>query len=110
MLVIERDAVPSGSTALSSGIIPACATRLQAALGIEDSVERMRRDILVKNHGEADPRIVEALWRASGPAIDWLTASHGIPFVVLQGFVRGQPRPAIMVKEPHENARTDFPC
>ena len=31
-VLLERDAVPSGSTALSSGFIPAAATRLQRSL------------------------------------------------------------------------------
>ena len=38
-VVLERDALPSGSTALSSGFIPACGTRWQKEIGIEDSVE-----------------------------------------------------------------------
>src|SRR3954468_20986554 len=33
-VLIERDAVPSGSTALSAGLIPAAGTRFQAASGI----------------------------------------------------------------------------
>ena len=35
-LVLERDALPSGSTALSSGMIPACATHLQRTAGVKD--------------------------------------------------------------------------
>ena len=35
-VVIERDAVPSGSTALSAGLIPAAGTRWQRAKGIAD--------------------------------------------------------------------------
>ena len=33
VMVLERDASPSGSTALSSGFIPACETRWQSASG-----------------------------------------------------------------------------
>ena len=36
-VAIERDAVPSGSTALSAGLIPAAGTRFQQAKGIADS-------------------------------------------------------------------------
>jgi len=39
VLLLERDASPSGSTALSSGFIPAADTRYQRAAGIEDSPE-----------------------------------------------------------------------
>ena len=42
-VLIERDAVPSGSTALSAGLIPAAGTRFQAALGIVDSAGAFRR-------------------------------------------------------------------
>ena len=33
-LVLERDKVPRGSTGLSSGMIPACGTNIQAQKGI----------------------------------------------------------------------------
>jgi len=41
-IVIERDAVPSGSTALSAGLIPAAGTRFQRAKGIADSPGAIR--------------------------------------------------------------------
>lgn len=87
VLVLERDAAPSGSTALSSGFIPASATRFQAARGIEDSSERFAADILRKNRGGADPELVRAVCRESGPAIEWLAERFGIPFVLVEGFL-----------------------
>jgi fumarate reductase flavoprotein subunit len=84
VLLLERDASPSGSTALSSGFIPAAPTRFQRAA---DSAEQMAADIQRKNHGEADARIVNAVCRASGPTIEWLADRHGIPFEVVQGFL-----------------------
>ena len=36
-VLIERDPVPTGSTALSAGLIPAAGTRFQRAKGIADS-------------------------------------------------------------------------
>ena len=42
-VVIEREAVPSGSTALSAGLIPAAGTRFQRERGIEDFGEALRR-------------------------------------------------------------------
>jgi fumarate reductase flavoprotein subunit len=47
----------------------------------------MGRDILRKNHSEADARVVEAVCRASGAAIEWLADAHGIPFVLIEGFL-----------------------
>ncbi len=51
-MVIERDAVPSGSTALSAGLIPAAGTRFQHAKGIADSADLFAADIQRKAHGE----------------------------------------------------------
>ena len=52
VLVLERDAVPSGSTALSAGLIPAAGTALQRAAGIEDDPARFAADIQKKAKGE----------------------------------------------------------
>jgi len=87
VLVVERDATPSGSTALSSGFIPAAFTRFQRAAGVVDSPEQMAADIQRKNHDEADPRIVDAVCRASGATLEWLADVHGIPFVLVEGFL-----------------------
>ncbi|MCC6609241.1 MAG: FAD-dependent oxidoreductase [Burkholderiales bacterium] len=87
VLVLERDATPSGSTALSSGFIPAAFTRFQRAAGVADSPAQMAKDVARKNHGEADPRVVEAVCRASGPTIEWLADAHGVPFVLVEGFL-----------------------
>lgn len=87
VVVLERDPVPSGSTALSSGFIPACGTRLQAEAAVADSVDLMAADIQRKNAGEADPAIVEAVCRQSGRTIDWLAERWGLPFVLLDGFL-----------------------
>ena len=37
ILVLERDAILGGSTALSSGFVPAAQTKSQVSLGINDS-------------------------------------------------------------------------
>jgi fumarate reductase flavoprotein subunit len=86
VLVLESDASPSGSTSLSSGFIPAAGTRYQRAAGIDDSPELFAADVLRKNHGEADPRIVDALCRGIGSTLEWLDDRHGVRFDVLQGF------------------------
>jgi fumarate reductase flavoprotein subunit len=87
VLVLERDASPSGSTSLSSGFIPAAYTRFQRAAGVDDSPERMAADVQRKNHGQADARLVDAVCRTSGPAIEWLADEHGVPFELVQGFL-----------------------
>ena len=85
-VVIERDAVPSGSTALSAGLIPAAGTRFQQAKRIADSAELFAADIQRKAHGENDPAIVEVIATQAGPTIEWLAERYGFPFDVIDNF------------------------
>ena len=85
--VLERDASPSGSSALSSGFIPAAGTRAQGAQGIADDAARFAADIQDKTHGTAAAHLVAAYAQASGPAIDALQLRHGIEFAVLDNFL-----------------------
>jgi fumarate reductase flavoprotein subunit len=86
-VVLERDAQPSGSTALSSGFIPAPGTRVQRARGIDDSPERFAADIQRKAHGRAAAGLVRAYTEAIGPALDALQKRHGLDWVLLDGFL-----------------------
>jgi fumarate reductase flavoprotein subunit len=86
-MVLERDAVPQGSTALSSGFVPACNTRIQREKGIADSVDAMTADILGKAHHETDPEMVRVMCREAGPALDWLSETHGIELILVEGFL-----------------------
>lgn len=85
-LVLERDATATGSTALSSGFIPAAQTRLQRALGIEDSHQLLIDDIMKKAHGQAPLHLVKAYVQAATPAIDALE-KLGLPFEIVDGFL-----------------------
>ena len=84
--VIERDAVPSGSTALSAGLIPAAGTRFQRDKAITDSPELFAADIQRKAHGESDQAIVDAVAHSAGPLIEWLADTYGLPFEVVDNF------------------------
>jgi fumarate reductase flavoprotein subunit len=85
-VLLERDAVPSGSTALSSGFIPAAGSAVQRDAGIDDSAGRLANDILGKTEGTAAAHLVHAYSEASGAAIDAL-ARHGLVFEILDGFL-----------------------
>ncbi|MDP1910015.1 MAG: FAD-dependent oxidoreductase, partial [Hyphomicrobium sp.] len=85
-LVIERDKVPSGSTALSAGLIPAAGTRFQRAKNIEDSAELFAGDIQRKAHGEADSAVVAAVAQGSAATVEWLADRYGLPFDVIDNF------------------------
>lgn len=86
VLVLERDALPQGSTALSAGLIPAPGTRWQRDAGIEDSPERFAADIVAKAKGEPDPLEVARVTQAVGPALEWLADRYGLPFSVVDNF------------------------
>jgi fumarate reductase flavoprotein subunit len=86
--LLERDATPQGSTALSSGFIPAAGTREQHAAGVhDDSAARFAQDIQAKAHGTAAPQLVTAFTEAIVPAMDALQQRHGLPFELLDGFL-----------------------
>lgn len=85
-LVIERDRLPAGSTALSAGLIPAAGTRFQRAKNIADSAELFAADIQRKAHGEADQAIVDTVAREAAATVEWLADRYGLPFDVIDNF------------------------
>ncbi|NKC30713.1 FAD-dependent oxidoreductase [Falsiroseomonas selenitidurans] len=85
-LVLERDAVPRGSTSLSAGLIPAAGTRFQRAHGIADDAETFAADIQRKAHGEAEPGTVATVAREAAPTLEWLADVHGLDFSVVHDF------------------------
>jgi len=86
-IVLERDARPSGSTAMSSGFIPAPGTRFQRAIGVEETPAEFARDIQKKAAGGADPAIVRTVTEQIGPALEWLADAHGLTWHVLDDFL-----------------------
>ena len=87
VLVLERDLRPTGSTSLSTGLIPAAGTKLQKSMGIEDSPDLLAKDILGKAKHQTDEAIVRMVAAASGPTIDWLAEQHGVAFKLVEGFL-----------------------
>lgn len=85
-VVIERDAVPAGSTALSAGLIPAAGTRFQREPGIADSAALFAADITRKAHGEADAKLVRTVASEAGPTVEWLADNYAMPFEVITDF------------------------
>jgi len=87
VIVLERDAQPSGSTAMSSGFIPAAGTRFQQAAGVIEAPGDFARDIQKKAAQGADPVVVKAVTEAIGPALEWLADAHALEWQVLDGFL-----------------------
>jgi fumarate reductase flavoprotein subunit len=87
-LLVERDPEPRGSTALSSGFVPAPGTRAQREAGVlDDDVDCFVADIQAKADGRAAPHLARAYAAAIGPALDALESRHGLRFELLDGFV-----------------------
>jgi fumarate reductase flavoprotein subunit len=86
-VLLERDAQPSGSTALSSGFIPAAGTAMQRAAASMTARPTFAADIQAKAHGTAAAHLVAALSERIGAVLDTLQARHGITFEVLDGFL-----------------------
>ena len=105
VLVLERDAAPTGSTSLSTGMIPAAGTRLQARLGIDDTPERFAADILAKAKQQTDPAMALAVARASGPAVDWLMERHDVVLTLVEGFLYPGHSRLRMHATPHRSGR-----
>ena len=86
VLLLERDGIPQGSTALSAGLIPAAGTRWQTALGIDDSPQLFAADILRKAHDEPEPELVRLVTTTIGPTLEWLADRHQLPFSLVDNF------------------------
>ena len=86
-VLIERDAVPSGSTALSAGLIPAAGTRFQRVQGVDDGPALFARDIVRKSRGKADPVLVRAVAHGAAPVVEWLADKYALPFELITDFV-----------------------
>ena len=86
VVLVERDPVPRGSTALSAGLIPAAGTRFQREFGIADDADAFAAEIRAKAHGEADEGLVRLVARQAGPAVEWLADRYGLRFSVVRDF------------------------
>ena len=81
-LVLERDAEPAGSTAMSYGAICAAATTAQRDAGVDDQAEGLIEDILAITRGQTDPDLAALIGSAAGPTVEWLMSRHGLALSV----------------------------
>ena len=86
-VVLEKTKSPLGTTAMSTGLIPAAGTPEQVDAGIADTPDVFVHDIMAKNGGRADPAVVAALADSSADTVRWLRDSHGVPLSLVDGFV-----------------------
>lgn len=87
VLILERDAKPSGNTSLSGGQIPAAGTKLQRAAGLlDDTPELLYRDLLAKSHGECDHEIARRIAHEAAKTIEWLVDRYQLPLSCVLDF------------------------
>ncbi len=87
VLVLERDKSALGTTAMSTGLIPAASSRFQREQGIEDSPARFAADIMEKTHGQTDEAIALALAKESARTLEWLADDHDVPLSLVTSFL-----------------------
>ena len=88
VVVLERDASPSGSTSMSSGFVPAPGTRFQSEIGVtDDTPDLFFNDILAKSHDQSDQRLARLAAQTIGPALEWLAEAGNCDWHVLDDFL-----------------------
>ena len=85
-VVIERDAVPTGSTAFSAGLIPAAGTRFQRERGIADFGEAVRRRYFPQVARRGRREAGAGRRNGAGPTVEWLANAYAMPFEVITDF------------------------
>lgn len=72
VIVVEKQAIPGGSTARSGGAVLAAGTRLQASLGVEDTPEAFAQFIIDRGEGMVNEEKILKIAQNSSSTIDWL--------------------------------------
>lgn len=72
VIVVEKMPIIGGNTLRATGGLNAADTSVQAALGIEDSVESHYADTMKGGYEKNNPELVEVLTEQAADAIEWL--------------------------------------
>src|SRR4051794_23797342 len=70
--VVEKLDQPGGNSALSTGSVPAAASRFQKEAGIDDSPDRFFEDLMRISGGSDCPDLVRRLVDTSAETVEWL--------------------------------------
>ncbi len=93
VLLLDRDAAPSGATGQSSGMIPAAGSPAQAARGIADTPERFAADVQEKSNHRSFEVLVEAYTQQAAQVLAWLQTDYGMAFELVDGVPPGHSVP-----------------
>ena len=86
-LILERDSTALGTTAMSTGLIPAAGTSFQNQVGIDDAPEIFAADICKKSGYRSDEDLVLALAKESAKTIEWLAIEQQVPLSLVDSFL-----------------------
>ncbi len=87
VLVLERDQTALGTTAMSTGLIPAPGSRFQREKNIDDSPEIFAADIMAKTKNATDYDMALHLAREGAPTVEWLADYCKVPLSLVDSFL-----------------------
>lgn len=87
--LLEKGDQFGGSSLQSGGALAFAGTDMQAGLGIRDSADLLRQDLLLSGGGKCDPEVVEAYIDHQLETFNWLRA-HGAEFTLTPPAVAGK--------------------
>lgn len=79
VVLVERAGILGGNCLLSTGILQAAGSKIQADAGIEDSPEKYYEDMSTGDAADRDPVQMKMVTEYSGQTIDWMT-QKGVQF------------------------------
>lgn len=104
VVLLEKMAATGGSSAMSGGCLAFAGTDLQAAQGVEDSAELLKRDLLEVGLHENDPALVQTYVDHQLATYEWLKA-QGVAFSPVIEASSGQSVPRVHTVDPADTVR-----
>ena len=84
--IVEKMDRPGGNSALSTGSVPAAASRFQKEAGIEDSTDRFYEDLMRISGGSDCPELVRRMVDTSAATVEWLIDELGARMVFISAY------------------------
>lgn len=94
--VVEKLDRPGGNSSLSTGSVPAAASRFQKEAGIDDSPKQFFEDLMRISGGSDCPDLVRRLVDTSAETVEWLVDTVGARLVFISAYKHiGHTRPRL---------------
>ncbi|ART55504.1 flavocytochrome c [Acidovorax carolinensis] len=104
VVLLEKMEATGGSSAMSGGCLAFAGTDLQAAEGIEDSADLLKRDLLEVGLHENDPALVQTYVDHQLETYEWLK-KQGVAFSPVIEASSGQSVPRVHTIDPADTVR-----